>query len=121
MAVKLVCTLAACIDCIAYVANGDVPDERDTLTTEIQDFLQLTPDQHLAYASGLDEHGEYYRDADGNVIDSEHPEYEAYCEDWFSWSECECCGDFHGGNRNRLAILECVPEHEKEEMRLTAE
>ena len=103
---RLITTLSACVDCVAYVANGTVPDDRDTLPIEIQDYLQLKPNQHLVNADGTDESGDYYRDEENNAIDSDHPEYEAYCEDWFSWQSCECCGDWHGGNRNRLAILE---------------
>lgn len=100
-------TLEACVDCVAFEANGDIPEDRPNLPDEVQAHLCLSPRQYLASASGLDERGEYYRDADDNEITPDHPDYEARCEDWFSWSPCECCGSTLGGGRNRLAILEC--------------
>lgn len=103
---KLICTLEACVDCIAFDANGDIPEERPDIATEIKNHLDLKPNQHLASASGLDSDGEYHRDNAGNPIDTDHPDFESWSEDWFSWRPCECCGSPLGGNRNRLSILE---------------
>lgn len=102
---KLKYTLDACIDCIAFVANGDIPEDKENLVSEIREHLGEPDLRYLVNADGTDEHGEFYRDSHGRRITMDHPEYEAYREDWFSWSRCECCGSTLGGNRNRLAVL----------------
>lgn len=102
---KLKYTLSACVDCIAFDANGDIPEERPNIADDIRDHLGLKPDEYLVSASGLDESGKWYRNSKGRIVNPEHPEYEMYCEDWFAWSACECCGSTLGGNRNRLAVL----------------
>jgi hypothetical protein len=78
----LVYELSACVDCLMLVANGDVPDDRPELDSEIDAYLQLKPNQHLVCSGG----------------DSE--------DDEFSWSRCECCGSSLGGSRHQLAVLE---------------
>lgn len=103
---KLLYTLDACVDCIAYVANGDIPEDRPNLPEEIA--KHIGDPKHvrgLVNADGTDSSGNFYKDEGGNVIDMDHPEYELHAEDWFSWSPCECCGSTLGGNRNRLAVL----------------
>lgn len=104
---KLKYTLSACVDCIAYAANGTIPEDRPDLVTEIREHLGSDDDlRNLVNADGCDESGEL-RDDDGNPIDGDHPDYEVSREDWFSWSACDCCGSTLGGNRNRLAVLTC--------------
>jgi hypothetical protein len=102
---KLKYTLIACVDCIAFVANGDIPEDRPELAKEIHDHMGLEPGDHLVNADGTDENGDYHKDSNGDEIDMDHPEYEAIREEWFSWRACECCGSTLGGNRNRLAVL----------------
>lgn len=79
---RLKYTLTACSDCVCFVANGDIPNNRPNLPDIICDYLG--GDYTLNHLVNADETG----------------------EDWFSWSRCECCGDTQGGMRNRLAILE---------------
>ncbi|HEX4173969.1 MAG TPA: hypothetical protein VHY82_15985 [Acetobacteraceae bacterium] len=69
----------ACVDCLAFIANGDVPEDRPDLPEEIAEHMEAEDLPHIVYA------------ADG--------------DDWFSWSPCECCGSRLGGNRNRLDVL----------------
>lgn len=102
---KLKYTLDACVYCVAFVANGDEPEDRPNLKQEIDEHLGLKAGEDLVNAAGLDERGKFYRDDRNKPIKPEHSEYEAYCEDWFAWSGCECCGSNLGGNRNRLAVL----------------
>jgi len=85
---RVVSELMACMDCMLYVANGDIPDDYSPDSTEslpelIQAHLGLTssPQQYLVCG------------------DSEH-------DDEFSWRPCECCGSRLGGSRHALAILE---------------
>ena len=98
-------TLDACVDCIAYVANGTVPEDRPTLADDILANLGPTDMLHLVNAEGCNEAGEFFTDENDEEIDPDHPDYDLVREDWFSWSACECCGSTLGGNRNRLAVL----------------
>jgi len=102
---KLKYTLSACVDCVAWAANGTIPEDRPNLLNDIHDCLGADANEVIANADGLNAHGEPYRDSEGNEIDSDHPDYELRREDWFSWSHCGCCGSSLGGMRNRLAIL----------------
>lgn len=77
--------LHACVDCIAYAANGTVPEDRPDLEADIA--AELGDGGTLVCAFEQTERGDSV-------------------DDWFSWSPCECCGSRLGGNRNRLAVLE---------------
>lgn len=104
-------TLTSCVDCIAFVANGDIPEERPDLAADILLHLGSAEDmRNLVNADGCDESGDLFRDDSDQPIDGDHPDYEVSREEWFSWSACECCGSHLGGNRNRLAVLTCEPE-----------
>ena len=103
---KVAYTLESCVDCVAYAANGTIPEDRPDLFADISANIGNPDHVHnLVNCDGCDDSGAYHKDSDGNDIDPGHPEYELYREDWFSWSGCECCGSTLGGNRNRLAVL----------------
>lgn len=105
-------TLDACVDCIAYVANGDIPEDRPYLADEIA--ANLGDDcAYLVNADGCDQYGKLRRDLRGRKVTPDHPDYELYREDWFSWNPCECCGSHLGGDRNRLAVLREETPREK--------
>jgi hypothetical protein len=72
-------TLMACQDCLMYVANGDLPDYRDNLESDIQG--------HIGVPSGRLTCGDSDKD------------------DEFSSSPCECCGSRLGGSRHQLVIM----------------
>ena len=99
-------TLDACVDCVAYVANGDIPEDRPELPDDIAEFIGKPGHvRGLVNAEGRGRDGKYLVSGDGKEIDLDHPGYECAREDWFSWSGCECCGSSLGGSRNRLAVL----------------
>jgi hypothetical protein len=74
-------SLSACVDCIAYVANGPSDDTPPTLDAQIA--RRLGADRHHLVNAGA-----------AGVSD-------------FSWSFCECCGVRLGAARGQLAVLEC--------------
>lgn len=73
-------TVAGCVDCILFLANGDEPEDREGLA---EDIAEMWPDYHLVPAGGEDS------------------------EPWFSWSPCEVCGSRLGGNREAVAFWKC--------------
>lgn len=73
-------TLNGCVDCIAFVANGTLAEERPGLLSEITEHLGAEDTKHLV--SG--------------------PEGE-----WFDWARCECCNRPEGGMRGHMAVLRC--------------
>jgi hypothetical protein len=70
----------ACADCIAWIANGDVPEDRPALAADIKRVWGDAA-RHLVYSGGED------------------------AEPSFSWSPCECCGSRLGGNHEPFAVL----------------
>lgn len=79
---KVVNELMACIDCLLYVANGDLPeDDTGQLEEAIGEHLDLSVHQYLVCGD--------------NDKDDE-----------FSWRACECCGSTLGGSRHLLVLLE---------------
>ena len=77
--------LRACVECILYVANGDVPDDRDALPDEV---------------------AEMWPPAEGWQLCMGDPEQ----DDEFSWSPCQCCGSHLGGARHEvIALRETTP------------
>lgn len=75
-------TVEGCTDCILFLANGDIPEERPDLP---DDIAALWEGYHLAPAGGEDS------------------------EPYFSWSPCEVCGSRLGGNREPVAYWKCEP------------
>lgn len=70
--------LSACVDCLFYVANGSIPEDRPSLPNDIKSqWGELSHGLHAA----CDELG-------------------------FSWTACECCGSVLGGSREKLIILQ---------------
>jgi hypothetical protein len=101
-AMRIAHTLEACSDCIAFVANGTIPDDYPELPGNIAAQLGTTGMRNLVDASGADESGVCYRD---NETSEYRTPDDADRSDWFSRFACECCGSRLGGNRNRLAVL----------------
>jgi len=77
---KVKYTLLACSDCLRYVANGDVPEDRPGLGDVILERLGIQDSTYLVCGD-----------------DSKDEE--------FSWSSCECCGSGLGGSRCELVVL----------------
>jgi hypothetical protein len=75
--------LMICQDCLIYVANGELPDERPDLEWEIQATLDR-PSRDVCPG------------------DSEN-------DGTFSSEPCECCGSTLGGSRHQ-AFLRCERE-----------
>ena len=73
--------LSGCVECLFYVANGDIPEDRPTLPVEIAEHLGLGPHDHVVVAC-----------VEG-------------CDGWFSWSPCNVCGSQLGGDRHTFAVL----------------
>lgn len=72
--------LVGCVDCLCYIANGDVPEDRPTLP---QDIAANWPEPGLYIVIACEEE----------------------CEGWFSWRSCDICGATLGGNRHPFAVL----------------
>jgi len=70
--------LLSCVDCLFYVANGEIPAERPNLEANIRTHLGADI-AHLC-TSGDEQ------------ID-------------FSWQRCQCCGSTLGGSRETLVVL----------------
>ena len=64
----------ACTDCLLFVANGDLPEDREDF---VKDFEHWTEGFYMCLGDN---------DGDSN----------------FSWSRCECCGSRLGGDRYNL-------------------
>ena len=77
--------LRACVDCIQYVANGEVPDDRDALPDEV---------------------AEMWPPAEGWQLCMGDPDE----DDAFSHGACECCGSTLAGARHEvIALRETTP------------
>lgn len=76
----------ACVDCVMYIANGDVPDEQ---------FLEEFDNTVLWYNGWAGE-------------DTEDEDYEDTNDLGFTWRQCECCGSTLGGNRYKVCYQEVV-------------
>jgi hypothetical protein len=73
--------LWGCTDCLMYVANGELPDERPNLARAIA--------------------GQWGSDA-GNIVCGNAP------DDEFSSHECDICGSRLAGARHSFAVLEAI-------------
>lgn len=88
----------ACIVCTCLTANGEYDDGEDTAEKCIagQERIWGEKARHFMLA-GCPE--------DSHMsIDEDHE-----CQDFeqgFSWSDCEGCGDPHGGDRYLLAVFD---------------
>jgi len=80
--VKKLCDIEVCGDCLGWIANGTIPDDRPTLLAEI---AKVWP-------------GDMRHIVAGNSEDDND-------EGAFSWSGCECCGSRLGGTRYAAAVL----------------
>lgn len=69
-----------CVDCIAFVANGTIPEDRP----ELPDLIAARFPGESHHIVNADEEGE---------------------EEHFSRSGCDCCGSHLGGMRGKLALL----------------
>jgi len=69
--------LLSCVDCVAYVANGEIPESRPHLVNEIRGRLGADA-RRLAVTCG-------------DQID-------------FSWAPCQCCGSLLGGSREAMVV-----------------
>lgn len=66
----------ACEDCTMYLANGDIPEERPDLASDIA--TQWPNDSDLVISNEIEE---------------------------FSWRPCDCCGSRLGGPRTSFVVL----------------
>lgn len=71
--------LDICVDCLVWLANGDLPEDRPELPQDIEIRWPARERWHLVPAGGEDD------------------------EPHFSWSPCECCGSQLGGDRHKAA------------------
>jgi hypothetical protein len=84
-------TLSGCSDCRLFIANGDQPEDDDTLPARIDAEWSVsdeTCDQYGAVRGSL-----WFDIVDGG----EHV--------GFSWKPCECCGSHLGGDRYSLTAI----------------
>lgn len=94
MAAREVTYLSACIDCLAWLANGQVPEE-STEWPGVEEIGRIWSGYHLVCSGPIE-------DENGIMRDPETGE-PTTGEDWFSWSPCEVCGSRLGGSRNHAA------------------
>ena len=83
--------LVGCVDCLCYVANGDVPQDRPELPAIIA--ARYPAPLHVVTAC-------------------EETACEENGEGWFSWRTCDICGCRLGGERHSMAVL--APEDYEE-------
>ena len=80
-------TLDACVDCLMLVANDDVTDgDGNDITAEhaAKVIAYLGIPRVLTYLA---------------------PACDEDCEGHFSWSQCESCGSWLGGDRHPLVLM----------------
>ena len=89
--------LEACMDCVIFVANGDLPEGDETLVDRIE-----AHNPFVLSDEECDRHGSVrgmlVRDI---VFGGEDDEGDL----GFSWRECECCGSRLGGDRHVLTAI----------------
>lgn len=78
---KVIDELMACVDCVLYVANDEVPEDRPNLPLIIGSHLGVKSEQYLCL---------------GDVeLDQE-----------FTYMPCQTCGSPLGGARSQVIMLE---------------
>jgi hypothetical protein len=77
---KVEYALSACVDCLMWVANGELPEDDSNGLRQ-------------AIANNLGDDARFLCCGDGDH------------DDEFSWSACECCGSHLGGSRHQLVVL----------------
>ncbi len=75
--------LLVCVDCIMYIANGDLPEDRPDFEEECASRWPLASGWHI------------------NCGDEEKDEE-------FSWQDCDCCGSALGGSRHHAIAWKTV-------------
>ena len=73
--------ISACVDCLLYIANGDLPEHNENLDDDIE---KLWPPKRWYICVGDD-------DTENNAE--------------FSWAQCDCCGSRLGGSRHELVAF----------------
>ena len=73
----------ACVDCLMYIANGDVPDDDES-------FLERF-DHSVSWDTG------WYEELTEEEQDNEDGDL------GFSWRSCDCCNSHLGGERYKVA------------------
>ena len=93
--------LSACTDCLLFVANGDEPENDDTLPARIESEWTVSNDTCDHYGAV---HGSLWWDiVYGGEHESEADEHSGSLG--FSWRRCECCGSTLGGDRYPLTAI----------------
>lgn len=70
--------LSVCVDCLFFIANGDLPDDEKDAARVVAGVESFAP---------------------GYVVAGDET-------DEFSWRPCECCGSKLGGSRHGAAVLD---------------
>lgn len=92
--------IKACVVCVHLTANGEYNDGTDAADKCSEGQVKIWGDRASQFAlAGCDPDSH----AGIALIDDDH-ECESF-EQGFSWSNCEGCGDDHGGDRFLLAVF----------------
>ncbi len=75
-----------CVDCLFFIANGDLPDDTEAAARVVTGVEQQAP-----YVWVCD--GPHENEEEG--VDTKD----------FSWTPCYCCGSDLGGSRHRTALI----------------
>lgn len=88
----------ACLVCALLTANGEYNDGTDAAEKCVEGQQKLWGDKSSGFMiAGCHEDCRYQNDDDHECQEFEYG---------FSWSDCEGCGDPHGGDRYMLAVFE---------------
>lgn len=74
-----------CVDCILYIANGDLPDDSENADFEERIHTNWPGSENHLVPGNSGENGEHVEE--------------------FSRSECDCCGSRLAGERHPFAVL----------------
>ena len=94
-------TLSGCADCHIFIANGDQPEDDDTLPARIDAEWSVsdeTCDQYGAARGSL-----WFDIVNGGEHEDEAAAFSGSLG--FSWRPCECCGSHLGGERYPLTAI----------------
>lgn len=87
MAILVAEKMEACVDCVLYVANGEVTDAHGN---DITDVMADRIADHLGTEFAM-----------CTLV----VEYSESGDAWFSWSPCEICGSELGGDRLHVSAV----------------